>query len=258
MRKTTVLLFFILIPFAFAEVEISESLNINSSVTVYGKTLTILGAESNGKLKVSVDGVEGIVKPTVNRTTNVNEMFVEILNFTYIDPETIDTILKITVNYECGDDICNISETSAICCTDCGCEGYLKCINNICQKEECVINADCEDNNLCTIDECSLTPPRTCSNTLITECINNDSCCPATCGSENDTDCIEINEEIPIEETFEAEPEVEKFEIVIEEIKKKTDLTREEKKGVFVTVGVAFLVIIIGLLIFLKKHNRKL
>ncbi|MCG2718297.1 MAG: hypothetical protein L6408_05615, partial [Nanoarchaeota archaeon] len=175
MRKIIFLLFLVLIPLAFADVsktETSTALDINDTFTVHGKTLTILSAERTGKLKVSVDGVEGIVRPGTNRTSNVNEMFIEILNFTYVDSEDIEAILEATVLLECGDDWCNNTETSISCCTDCGCEGNMKCFDNICQVEDCILDFDCDDDNLCTVDECSTTPPRTCSNTLVVNCVN--------------------------------------------------------------------------------------
>ena len=265
MRTIIFLLFLIIIPLAFAsQTETTSLMTINDSATVFGKTVTILKAEISGKLRVSVDGVEGIVKTGINRTTNVNEMFIDIINFTYIDPETIDAILEITVNFECGDGYCNLSENEAICCTDCGCEGNLKCINNICQKEECVIDPDCEDDNPCTIDKCSIEPPRTCSNTLIVRCINNDTCCPDICGLENDTDCeLKIEENItePVEEESVNEENigkelVKKGEIGIkktEEVLSKVDDSLSKKgKGIFIVLGVAFLVIILGYFIVVK------
>lgn len=253
MRRAIFFLFLILLPLAFAsKTETTKVLNINGTATVYGKTLTVLGSDYSGKLKVNVDGVVGIVKPGVNRTSNVNGMYVEILNFTYVDEETIDTILKIIVNDECGDDACNITESMQICCTDCGCEGNLKCIDNICTKEECVINADCDDNNPCTVDACSDTPPRICSNTLITQCVNNDTCCPDFCDSKTDNDCEEVIEEEIVEEQVERPPVVE--EPKVEEPKKVAEGVEEKKqKGIFIMVGVALLVVIIGFFIFVRK-----
>jgi len=252
MRKAILILFLFLIPLVFAsKTETTDVLNLNDTATVYGKTLTILSASPIGKLKVSVDGVEGIVRPGVNRTTNVNEMFIEILNFTYVDVEYIETILEITVNIECGDGACNNTETSTICCTDCGCEGNLKCINNICMKEECVIDADCEDDDSCTLDKCSDTPPRTCSNTLITQCLNDDGCCLGTCNQENDNDCETEEEKVetPVEEE-EEQPKAE--EVEKQEVVEKAIFT-EKEKGIAIIIGVALLVVITGFFVFTRK-----
>jgi len=252
MRKIIFLLFLLLIPVVLAsKTETTQVLNINDTATVYGKTLTVLSASSTGKLRVSVDGVDGIVRPGVNRTTNINEMYVEILNFTYVDVDYVETILKIIVNLECGDEACNNTEDSVICCTDCGCEGNLKCINNICMKEECVIQADCDDNDPCTVDKCSDTPPRTCSNTPITQCINDDNCCLGICGPENDTDCITVIEEVE-EPVQEEEKEVEKTEEVEEKEVEKGVFT-EKEKGIAIIIGVALLVVIIGFFIISRK-----
>jgi len=255
MRKIIFLLFFILVPFVladYAKTETSTSLDINDTFSVWGKTLTVLSADISGKLKVSVDGVKGIVRPGVNKSTNINEMHVEILNFTYVDTENVEVILKAIVNLECGDGFCNDTETIVSCCTDCGCEGNIKCFDNICQEEECVIDSDCDDNNLCTVDKCSTTPPRTCSNTLITNCVNNDSCCPDACGPVNDTDCGEIEEIIkPVEEEkIDVVPNVEE---VAETIKKDVQEIEGEKKGIFILIGTALLVLIIGYFVIIKK-----
>lgn len=255
MRRAIFVLFFLLIPLAFAKTETTKVLNINDTATVYGKTLTVLSADVSGKLKVSVDGVEGIVKPGVNRTSNVNEMFIEILNFTYIDEEYVETILKVVVNYECGDNACDLTETKQSCCTDCGCEGNLKCIDNICMKEDCVIQADCDDNNPCTVDKCSDTPPRTCSNTLITKCVNDDGCCLEDCSAEKDNDCVtEEKVEGHVEEGKEEKAEIVKEEVEVEEPKvEKEALITEEERGILIMAGVALFVVIIGFFVFTKK-----
>ncbi|MDP2908567.1 MAG: hypothetical protein Q8N77_02055 [Nanoarchaeota archaeon] len=252
MKKAIIFLFLVLIPLVFAaKTETTKELNINDTATVYGKTLTVLSASSMGQLRVSVDGVEGIVRPGINRTTDINEMYIEILNFTYVDSENIESILKITVNFECGDKSCNISETSVSCCTDCGCEENLKCINNLCQKEECVIDWDCDDNNNCTIDKCSTVPPRSCSNTPITQCISNDTCCPSACGPENDADCIKPVEEVtvieerPVEEVAE---ETEKAEQPEDKV-----IISERRKGTIIAVVVALLVVVVGFFILTRK-----
>ena len=250
MKKIIFLLFFILVPLVLSETKISDKLDINDSITVYGKTLTILSA-NNDRMRVDVDGVENIVKSTFNKTTHINEMSIKILNFTYIDWENIEVILKITVNNECGDDNCSISETSTSCCSDCGCEGNLKCINNICQKEECVINADCDDNKPSTLDICSSTPPRTCFNNLIIGCANNDSYCPANCTITNDNDCMELEVEIEeIEEEIIEEPKIEE---TIEKIEEDVDSKTKDGKILLIMGGTALLVIIIGLIIFIKR-----
>jgi hypothetical protein len=250
MKKILFFLFLFLIPLALAKTETTKVLHFNETVTVEGKTLTTLNANPDTKVRVSVDGVEGIVRG-LNRTININEMSINMLNFTYVESESFDVIFELTVNFKCGDKFCNASETSISCCTDCGCEGNLKCINNICQEEECTIEWDCDDNNTCTIDKCS-GAPKACSNSLITQCINNDTCCPNICGPVNDTDCIKIEEIIK-----ETEPEkTEKVDdIQSEKVEEKTEkmIINPKEKGILIMAGVALLVIIIGFLFFGKK-----
>jgi hypothetical protein len=256
MKKILFFLFLFLIPLALAKTETTKVLHFNETVTVEGKTLTTLGANPDTKVRVSVDGVDGIIRG-INRTMNINEMWINMLNFTYVESESFDVIFELTVQFKCGDKFCNASETSISCCTDCGCEGNLKCINNICQEEECTIEWDCDDNNTCTVDKCSTTPPRTCSYTIIDKCVNNDTCCPSICGPVNDTDCIKTEEVIketkpektenkPTEKVDAIQPEK------VAESEKKVLIT-EKEKGILIIAGVALLVIIIGFLFFGKK-----
>ncbi len=56
--------------------------------------------------------------------------------------------------------------------------------------DECTTSFECDDNNVSTLDICSGTP-KTCSNTLITECTGGDDYCPLNCTYEDDEDCDE-------------------------------------------------------------------
>ena len=58
--------------------------------------------------------------------------------------------------------------------------------------DECVNAADCNDLDTSTKNEC-IGNPKKCVNTPITECINDDSYCPWSCGFDNDNDCPEID-----------------------------------------------------------------
>lgn len=57
----------------------------------------------------------------------------------------------------------------------------------------CSSNADCNDNNSCTVDSCSGTP-KECKNNAVTSCSNNDGCCPANCSPQSDSDCTTLDE----------------------------------------------------------------
>ncbi len=53
---------------------------------------------------------------------------------------------------------------------------------------KCFSNLECNDKDPCTVDICSGSPG-TCSHKKITECKDNDSCCPEGCTNENDNNC---------------------------------------------------------------------
>lgn len=72
---------------------------------------------------------------------------------------------------------------------DCCPSGCTYSRDSDCPKEdECETNSDCPDADLCTVDNCSGTPKK-CSHSRITNCVNNDNCCPSGCSSKNDNDC---------------------------------------------------------------------
>lgn len=59
--------------------------------------------------------------------------------------------------------------------------------------DQCASDMDCSDGKPCTKDLCSGTP-KTCSNTPITECLQQeDGCCPSTCGKGEDYDCADCH-----------------------------------------------------------------
>lgn len=189
MKKTSVVIIILILalPTIYAITETKENLNINSVVTVNGKTLTILRAAADGNIKVDVDGKKGIVQYG-GMITEVNGMKMAMTNYTYIDETYAVISMGITVDAPCGNGVCeaNMSETNETCCTDCGCTTGT-CIKNICTIVMCKEDKDCDDKNNCTIDKC--TDMKKCSNTKIEECKSGDGCCPSGCRYENDTDC---------------------------------------------------------------------
>jgi len=54
----------------------------------------------------------------------------------------------------------------------------------------CKIDQDCEDSSDCTIDSCT---GGVCLSTDVVLCYNGDGCCPQSCNSANDNDCLNIN-----------------------------------------------------------------
>ena len=53
---------------------------------------------------------------------------------------------------------------------------------------ECFEDSDCDDNNSCTIDNCTGDPTK-CLNKPITICETGDNCCPSNCSYDLDQDC---------------------------------------------------------------------
>ncbi|MFZ6036396.1 MAG: Ig-like domain-containing protein [Patescibacteria group bacterium] len=73
--------------------------------------------------------------------------------------------------------------------TDCTTAGE-RCCSGSCAANTCTSNSECNDNDPSTSDTCSTTTcPAICTNTVITQCLNNDDYCPSSCTSANDSDC---------------------------------------------------------------------
>ncbi|MBU4511843.1 hypothetical protein KKD19_01170, partial [Patescibacteria group bacterium] len=94
----------------------------------------------------------------------------------------------------CGIDGCNVAigETCSICPGDCVCTLPRICCSGSCASITCFLNADCTDSNPCTTNETCSNPATcwaSCFQTLITNCIHGDGCCPVGCNFLNDNDC---------------------------------------------------------------------
>ncbi len=57
-----------------------------------------------------------------------------------------------------------------------------------CEVDKCKSNAECNDNNPKTKDECTGTPKK-CANAEVTGCLSADGLCPAGCNALSDSDC---------------------------------------------------------------------
>ncbi len=91
----------------------------------------------------------------------------------------------------CGNSVCEVGESFRDCCVDCGCLPGFVCENNYCAakpKDQCQIDAECDDSDPSTSDSCEGTPKK-CVHTLITECHHGDDFCPEGCTYEDDLDC---------------------------------------------------------------------
>jgi len=92
------------------------------------------------------------------------------------------------VSYETGTQVCceNTVHTGE-CCSGGDCSGLI-CHDHICVR--CVLGSDC-GSDPCTEYLClnAGTASASCSESPITECINNDDCCPLGCDEASDSDC---------------------------------------------------------------------
>jgi len=96
-------------------------------------------------------------------------------------------------NNECTNDICNVTTGKCInnpVSDNTACTGGI-CCGGTCTGATCSVNTDCNDGNSCTIDSCynGGTCSAYCGYQDITQCINDDGCCPSGCDYTNDNDC---------------------------------------------------------------------
>ena len=119
-----------------------------------------------------------------------------------IAAECGDGFIFIGGDEDCDDGSNNSDEWSLGQQCNRSCSGYgpycgdtvVEPVNETCEGEECPTDASaCEDNDSCTtdtysgsVDECTAL----CTNTVITACSGGDSCCPAGCTSDDDSDCL--------------------------------------------------------------------
>ena len=189
--------FFTIIPFVFAEEFIME---LNTTINTKGKNIHFIGVDAD-KANFKVDGVFGSVAKNTTDTINGVDIFLIALS-----KSPAKVIIDVTIDYVCGDGSCSSSEDNQICCTDCGCLGteYV-CQSNVCVKnittssnpegpKGCFDASDCDDQNVCTQDSCDMSyVPARCKYVPITQCVNDDHCCPKGCGDNNDNDCEAVD-----------------------------------------------------------------
>ncbi len=87
-----------------------------------------------------------------------------------------------------GDD----PDCSRECTADSDCSGIELCCSSYCATPACSDDASCDDNNKCTVDECTSgsSCSASCQHTAITECSSiSDGCCPSGCDYLQDPDC---------------------------------------------------------------------
>lgn len=141
----------------------------------------------------------------LNETVTFNLRYNETEDFLYL--EDINKSCPISdlclTNEDCDDNnTCTIDEcdgTPLACvnhfiayCKDSDgcCPGQCNATeDNDCMADQCSIDSDCGDNDPCTNDLCNGTPYLLCLNVAVTDCADNDYCCPASCTYDTDKDC---------------------------------------------------------------------
>ncbi len=170
-----------LIPISTAKLFPEQYLESKKGKLFNGKNVTFIAAGEKGvNFIFEVDGIKSIIRSG----EILNGVKIEICS---IFPNAV--VANITVDFFCGDGVCETTENKEVCCKDCGCEEGKTCFQNRCVKKECIIDSDCEDYDNCTIDSCE---EYLCVHTKIEKCQNNDGCCPKNCNEKNDNDCVAI------------------------------------------------------------------
>lgn len=115
------------------------------------------------------------------------------------NPQDCDVECRAFVTIMCtdGDACCpdGCSETNdSDCSVNCG-NGQLDGSETCDPPETCPSEADCDDMDACTNDMLtgsSSTCSAQCANVAITECVDDDGCCPAGCTMDDDNDCTAV------------------------------------------------------------------
>jgi len=172
--------------FVFANVS-NQKVEIKKGESAYidGKNITIISISKDGGVIIDVDGQRDKIKKGLSDTiSGVDISIIDVY-------DTDSAVLNVSTNFTCGNNICELSEDSKICCKDCNCSKGFFCSLNKCldeSKTDCQTNSDCNDKNKCTIDICS-NITKICTNDPIKKCANDDLCCPFGCTKNTDNDC---------------------------------------------------------------------
>ena len=176
-------------------------IDVPGSLVINGKNITVLGL-SGDKISVDVDGVvTNVNEDSINNEPKfVNGIYIQIVA---LSKSPSRAVLNITVNINCGNNVCENGEDFTICCADCGCSTSSQvCSSNRCRenltkpeaKHQCFVDADCDDKNTCTTEKCDATAyPNKCIRADVTACVAGDKCCPKACDTDKDADCAQID-----------------------------------------------------------------
>ncbi len=176
-------------------------IDIPGSFVLNGKNISVMGI-GNAMISVDVDGVLTNVEEdrTSNEAKFVNGVYIQIIA---LSKSPTRAVLNVTVNINCGNNVCENGEDFSICCADCGCSGTTqvcnsnRCMENITQstaKNQCFVDADCDDKNTCTTERCDTSEfPNRCIRADVSACVAGDQCCPKLCDTDRDADCAQVD-----------------------------------------------------------------
>src|SRR3989338_10192352 len=186
-KSTKIFLFLLLCTLIVSATVTNQKIEIKkgSSASLDNKNITIISISRDSAVLLDVDGQRDKIKKGASDTISCVDIGV-------IDVfDTESALLNVSIPFTCGNKVCEASENSKSCCTDCNCSGTSVCSQNRCIitiKKTCAVNEDCNDKNKCTQDICDpLT--KLCSNSAIKVCQSNDGCCPFGCNNIVDNDC---------------------------------------------------------------------
>ena len=221
MRKAIFILLLLIIPLGFAYVEETKIFVEGESYLLNTKNITVHNIVDD-RILVSVDSSDMEVLD-INETDRLGKVDLTLNGIIYLSSSEsyAELFMKVLNKNECYDDLaCDDGDSSTkdtcnlntnICknedidsCTDN--DGYcpLKCsdLSDTDCASVCNYDQDCDDNNPCTVDECSGDSLNNgqCLNQILTDCSGSDSCCPYGCDYSNklfdwrDSDCSQNNE----------------------------------------------------------------
>ena len=280
-RRCIILLVLILISVSSVySITREEEMNVGQSVKVNGKTFTFDKFNLDKKyIIVTVDGLSDKFN-FVETSKYVNGMKVIVLDYTSYGDDIASFKFNLSVDITCGDMICDPKEDSTICCNDCGCSSGKICEENVCISDkgnECELNKDCNDNDMCSSDFCNLSfIPRECLHFRVFDCRNDDGCCPVGCDSTMDNDCVFIEcresnecndfnkctEDVCLNNTcnFNKIESCETEEVIIEEksgFERYLDITKFNKDFIFFLGGIILLILFILIYFAVSKSSER-
>ncbi|MFH2005589.1 MAG: hypothetical protein ABI333_03270 [bacterium] len=171
------------------------------NLMLYGLAGPYVGLDAYAKASASVDYIEGEV--CLDARAGLDLIYgaeIDVFLFEWSWDKSYNLTEHTFYNecvggWMCGDGNCDETETCGGCPADCGACPTGCGDGMVTAPETCDGNCptSCDDGNPCTEDRLQGTPDAcnvTCNNQPITDCSDNDGCCPNGCSESNDGDCV--------------------------------------------------------------------